>query len=893
MKKIIFFSLIIFLIHKNSFTNVVDIYFEKDKKPVSFAVKELKKVLEEKKFKVNIIDSFSQRKENSLFIVLSTSNLFNLKESLQEESYIIKKIKDRIIFGWGSDETGTMYAGYEIAEQIELMEDVDIFKNIKEKKETPFLKFRAVNIFLHTQALEDRNSWYYNEKFWEDYLNLLSKNRWNVLDIHAMYDIITTDFPNAYLYFIKSEKFPDVGLPEEFSKKNLDMLNRIIKMAKERGIKTSFMSYKTGWEIPAVKLPGKPTDEELAEYTTEVVEKIINLCPDLWMIGFRIGESGKSAEFLKNIYLKGIENAKREINFFTRTWLCRPEEILSIANSYAGRTYIEIKYNGEHLGLPYHAITQPVSVRGGSEPTYSYENYTNYPRNYKIIWQVRANGTHRLFRFWDTEFVRRCVRSFKFADAEGFTIEPYTAYYPWQDFFHNPEIDHNFFKYDFERNYLWYKLWGRLSYNPELPEKIFFKELQKRFKKEAVNVYSAINISSKIIPLIYSYNCLGLDHRHMAPEFETGGTIEEFTSLKPLDGNNMQSIKEYVRFYLGCSEFVNLRVTPLEISNMLEEFAKTSLSKIESAQSLKGNKEYECIKMEIESLYNLANYYSNKIRGAVNLEFFKRTKNYKNLELARNYVNLAISYWEKLSEVGEKHYRPFIDTLRMKTTEFTWRKEGKKLEEDRLILERITEEFFYKTENKIGHLPVIFAEPHKDINIEISIFEEGCIPNLYYRKENTEYKKIRIEKRNGYIFSGEIPGIRKGKIYYYLEIEKENKKVRIPEKGEYKIIVSDDFKKPSVKIKSFELIERKFLRLVVEIKDNEKILLARIKYKPIPSTYSWQKKEMERKGKNIYTVELPLTKEGIMYFIEAIDVNYNATIYPDFLKETPYIVVRE
>jgi hypothetical protein len=673
------------------------------------------------------------------------------------------------------------------------------------------------------------------------------------------------------------------------------MLNKIIKMAKDRGIKTSLMSYKAGWELPNQKLAKQPTDEELSLYTIEMVEKIIKFCPDLWMIGFRIGESGKSAEFLKKIYLKGIENAEREINLFTRTWLCRPEEILSIANSYPERTYIEIKYNGEQLGLPYHAMTQPLNVRGGSEPTYSYENYTNYPRKYKIIWQVRANGTHRLFRFGNTEFVRRTVKSFKFCDGEGFTIEPFTAYYPWTDFFHNPEIDHKYFNYDFERNYLWYQLWGRLSYNPDLEEKIFLKEFEKRFGREAKNIYSAINISSKIIPLIYSYNCLGLDHRHMAPEFETGGTLNDFTSLKVLDVNNMQSIKEYVRFYLTNSEFVNLRLTPFKVAEMLEEFANNSLEKIERAKSLKGNKEYECIKMEIESLYNLSKYYSNKIRGAVHLEFFKRTKNYKNLELAKYYTERAISHWDKLSEVGEKHYKPFIDTLRMKTTEFTWRKEGEKLKEDREILKKIENEFFSNKTPKIGHLPLIFANPDKKIEIEVSILEEGFSPFLYYKKEGEKnYRKIKMNKKNNYLVSFEIPKdkIKKGKIYYYLEIEKDNEKIRIPEKGEYKIIVSNDITQPEIKIKSQEIIDKKIVKILGEIKDNEKILLARIKYKPIPSTETWQKKEMENIGGNLYQVEVPITKEGLLYFIEAIDVNYNAKIYPDFLKETPYIVIK-
>lgn len=875
--------------------------------PVLFGVKELKRVLEDKKIKAVTVYEMSDSKSD-ITIAISDQNIFQAAEFAPpegEESYTLKKLKNNILWGWGRDPVGAMYAAYEIAEQIKMMKGDNIFKNIKEKTEAPFIRFRAVNIFFHTQAFADPDSWYYSEKFWEDYLDVLSKNRWNVLDIHAMYDIVSTGFPNAYLYLLKSEKYPHVGVDAESARKNLEMLNKLIHMAKERGIKTSLMSYKAGWEMSGQKLDKQPSEKELAEYTTEVVEKIIRLCPELWMIGFRVGESGRPAEYLRNIYLEGIKKAGRDINLFTRTWLVPPEQILSIANAYPQKTYIEIKYNGEQLGLPYHAMTTPLSVKGGMEPTYSYERYTNYPRNYKMIWQVRANGTHRLFRFNNVEFIRRAVKSFKFGDGDGFTIEPYTAYYPWTDFFHKPGIGHDYFTYDFERNWFWYGLWGRLSYNPYLSEKTFMYEFEKRFGKDARAVYEAVNIASKIIPLIYSYNCLGMDHRHMAPEFETGGTVEDFTRLIPLDITSMHSIKEFVWFYLNRPEFVNLKLTPFKAANMLDDVADRSTEVLNFIKNLNDSKEFDCIKMEIEALSHLAKYYSNKIRSAVHFEFFKQTNDIGSMVKAKSYSAKAVTEWDKLSEAGEKHYRPFIDTLRMKTREFTWRKEGEKLIADMNIISEWEDKLLGSKELKIGHLPLILAKPERNIPIEATWITDAGAPDLYYKKEGAQdYQKIPLLKKDMFLFASVIPkpSSKTKKIQYYLEAQKNGKTIHLPEKNDYTILMTDDTMPPEIhvrldgteedKIVKMGSFDTKDVKVRVEVKDNKKVSMVIIKYKRLPSTAKWQEKIMDSAGKNLYETELRVSKAGLMYLIQAVDVNYNASLYPDFLNETPYIVIK-
>ena len=103
-------------------------------------------------------------------------------------------------------------------------------------------------------------------------------------------------------------------------------------------------------------------------------------------------------------------------------------------------------------------------------------------------------------------------------------MEPMTAYFPQDNYFINvDELGEPWFRWAFERNWFWYMVWGRMAYDPDTPEDVWVDAFKERFGDAAgEHVYRATALSSKIIPLIYSYHCLGPDHRSMAPEFETG-----------------------------------------------------------------------------------------------------------------------------------------------------------------------------------------------------------------------------------------------------------------------------------------------------------------------------------------------------------------------------------
>ncbi|HOO57139.1 MAG TPA: hypothetical protein PLN69_09970, partial [bacterium] len=194
---------------------------------ISHGAEKLGEALESKKLSVQIGSRSITGDEFTVFLGTPesdwTGDIENALPSVSEkaESYSLAVLKDKnIIIATGSDAVGAMYSAYELAEQVrDIADGKDIPAGLENTTGEPFLEIRAVNPFLHVDALTDPGSWYFKDEFWETYLDLLSESRYNLIDFHAMYDVNTTWFPNAFIFLVKSEKYPDVGLPAEESER--------------------------------------------------------------------------------------------------------------------------------------------------------------------------------------------------------------------------------------------------------------------------------------------------------------------------------------------------------------------------------------------------------------------------------------------------------------------------------------------------------------------------------------------------------------------------------------------------------------------------------------------------------------------------------------------------
>ena len=586
-----------------------------------------------------------------------------------ESFAIVPDLANRQVFIVGRDETGAMYGCFELAERLKLGTPLEQTQPVTQ---SPFLEFRAPNPFLSlpypfTGKYDDW--WFLSEDFWRTWLDMLARARFNWVDLHGMYEIKSTFFPNIYPYFVNSKTFPVAGIDDAQKARNLAMLNRIIALAKERGISLALMSYHASWNGPGtVQAPYQETEENLALYNRECVAELLRQCPDLGMIGFRIGESGRSEGFYGKSYLPGLADYGKPKPLYTRTWLASKDKVMDLGRAYPGKFIIEIKYNGEHFGLPY-------IVSGGRMrqwASYSYQDYCRPPRAYKIVWQNRANGTHRLFRWGNPEWAARAARSYALDCGVGFCVEIPNGYEPFQDTYHrNPDL--KWLKWVVERDWLFYEMLGRASYNPDLTEAPWLLALGERFGKDAAApVLAASRSMSMVVPLIFASHCLGPDSRNMAPEFETGGSISEFAGVQPFDTFAIQPIKEYARGLVSGRR--SARTDPFQIAELLQGSGRDAAVAITDAarKATASKAELADWQADVTCLGYLADYYAEKMRAATYLELWRVTHDNAQWGQAKAHMKAAVDGWRRLSEYGDRQYLPLVDTLRM-GDKFQWK----------------------------------------------------------------------------------------------------------------------------------------------------------------------------------------------------------------------------
>jgi len=601
------------------------------------------------------------------------------------ESFAIARTGNEVAIV-GRDTTGAMYGCLELAERLD-MKGAKALAMPKPIVQSPAVEFRAVNPFITLPYKEnDSNWWFLQDSYWKGYLDQLARARINWVDLHGMYDIKTTGFPNIYPYFITSEKFPGVGVEPAVAKRNLAMLNKVLKMAKARGIKFALMSYSANWNGQGLRKPPYDANEEnLMVYTREVVRKMIEACPDLQMIGFRIGESGKKETFYQGSYIPAIGEAGRPIDMYTRTWGARKPAILEIGKQFPGRFFIEIKYNGEQFGPPY--IVAGGRMKGWRD--YSYQEYYSYPNNYKIIYQLRANGTHRVFPWGNPEMAARANVGSLLGGAVGLCIEPIDAYYPKYDFRHAGHSQNRWYAWQYQRDWFFYQVWGRTGYDPTLGKRddIWVNMFAKRFGKAGSDLYNAMKWASKVIPDAYTSYSFGPDHRNHAPELEWGDNVKAFSKGQPFDKQNIISPQEY------AASLANVRPDPRAswfgmASYLAEEAVKTRQYLAQARGKIaKPTAEYKDLTTELTALSLLGDYYSHKFRAG-NLYAVMQAYMDPALESRiRPELAAAKQAWDALARIGDTHYKPFVDTLRMRTEDFTWTKEAEKFAADTAVLE--------------------------------------------------------------------------------------------------------------------------------------------------------------------------------------------------------------
>jgi len=673
MRKLFPVSIAIYLlIGTIGYAQSVSIGYDNSSIQLNFASKKLKSVLAESGYL--LVDS------NSNYSI----NLQITPDELAKEEFSIKITGKKINIA-GGDGTGIIYATQSIAEDIRNGISIG---DIKEKNEKPRMLFRAVKFdmpwdtYRHSYSLTQHSETCKDLNYWEAFLDMMADNRLNVLTLWNLH---------PYTFLIKPKNFPEASPWNDNEMKEWKRLFKgIFAMAKERGIDTYIMpfnifvtpEFSKAHNVAMDNLEhhhfvNADTSEIIKTYTRECVTQMLEEYPDLSGIGLTLGEGmggmtpQQREDWISETIIEGMRLANRksklihripfsgntgslgatsiEMEKVTRNGIERE----SAMDCFERPVWASMKFNWSHG----HSTSKLIKVHGGK----LYGTYFEpEPNGYKIIWTVR-NEDFFCLRWGVADFIREHINVNGHSYVGGYFIGSET-YIPAKDYFTKQDQAINW-KYAFERQWLFYKLWGRLLYNPDTPDYIFTNEFVRRYGNDAGILYEAFSLAGKTpLRLASSFDCSwdftlysegfsALDAEIKRVEYIS---IDRQINQPPLDTDYV-SIKDFIKKLNSNMNLDEKKITPPILSEMLADDCNKAIALIKELNFSEDNPvKYEIA--DIKAWANLGLFFSERTKAATALETYRKNGNEMNKQNAISYMENALKYWDELINITRPLY---------------------------------------------------------------------------------------------------------------------------------------------------------------------------------------------------------------------------------------------
>jgi len=552
-----------------------------------------------------------------------------------------------------NDARGLMYGLLEAAGQIH---NDGRFTN---RKESPRVAMRGIRVFIHNQDLEQ--SWYYSREYWNDFFATLARDRFNRFNLVFAHQ---TDYlAPPYPFWVDIPEFPGIharGLSAEQRRKNLEMLQFISQDATDHGIDFTLGVWEHNIQDyrkpPMIPMTEGLTRENIGPYSYAALKKVLQLCPAIQSVQMRTNnESGipndQQVDFYRNYVFRAIHDAGRPVILDLRGW-GMASGMLKVASEAGVTARLSSKYWAEDIGRPY----QPAATYAG----YSYLDFLKNSRSYKFYWELWALGSNRLLLWGSPSYVRRAVSTFGLGGGEGFEIDPPLA----QKGFGNAPGTWGIFaagqqrrvswKWEFERYWLFYRLWGRLSYNPQTSESAWMADMTTRFGSAAKDVMNAYESASQVVPEIVAVH-LADPNMYIWPEINPGGLVDSYRGILPSDWQYVASIPEAVHDRL--THFASAKQTPPETAQRFDALAAAIEKGLDQAKPhVKAGPEWLSTEPDLRVLALMARYHAQKQLAAYHLELFDQTADENSLRQARQELETGLAIWRKLAALTDGLY---------------------------------------------------------------------------------------------------------------------------------------------------------------------------------------------------------------------------------------------
>jgi hypothetical protein len=622
---------------------------------------------------------------------------------------------------YGSDARGLMYAALDVADRIVTSSsNSDPFQNVREVQEKPFLAERGVSMYtMHRAYFESR---LFDERYWEKYFDLLTASRINNFVVIFGYENGGFMAP-PYPYFFDVDEFPEVklvGLAPAEQARNTAAFKKMIHIAHERGIAVTAAIwdhiYRGGVQTggipgapngPDEKVPGLVrgvTGENLARYTKAALRRFLQVFPEVDAIQFRMHEeSGLKKEEMIGFWhevFSLIKQAKPDMRLDLRA-KDLPDEVIEDALKQGLAARISTKFWMEQMGLPFHPTH--INLQNQQDRRHGYADLLRYPQRYRVHWQLWSGGTTRLLLWGDPEYVRRFAGAARLYGGTSFEVNEMLATKMLGEPHAETPIEiltpaARYYQYEFERYWHFYRLWGRLTYNPEMPASVWEDEFTTRFGAGAgPHVMKALHLASRVLPRIVAaaYRYSYFPTTRGWAEMKRQDDLPTFSGLEGSDTQQFMTPRDAARNLLTGGE--SAMRWPQETSRWFADLSDAISSEVEQAEEAIGehpNKEFRSSVTDLRILAALARYYSSRLQAAVAYNLYKESRDLQSFDTALDNEKRAIEAWRAIVDTATGVYNDQLPFGAPGYFPRHWREELQRLTTDyeRLLSDRKTAE---------------------------------------------------------------------------------------------------------------------------------------------------------------------------------------------------------
>jgi len=621
------------------------------------------------------------------------------KPKATPQSFRIERDGDQIRV-IGADEAGAMYGGLDIAEAIR----IGTLDSLKSSENKPHIEKRGIKfnipLDLRTPSYTDTSDaaqanipevW--ERDFWIDYLDTMARHRYNVLSLWSLHPfpsmVKVPEFPQVALndvwrtkaklddkFSFSGEGFvrPEMLANHEVVKtitmdEKIEFWRWVMQQAADRGITL----YVFTWNVFTFGADGKhgitdAMDNDVTKaYFRASVREMVKTYPLLGGIGITAGEgmphdmdSKVKEKWLWDTYGEGVRDAlknapKRDFNLIHRFHWTAQSDILNAFKDYPCTFDFSFKYSVAHM----YSITKPTFI----EPLL--EGIAPGMRT----WLTVRNDDIYTFRFGDPAYAREYITNIPPADKiAGFYMGP--DGYCWGREFLDRHPAAGKRPLVMEKQWYSFLMWGRLAYDPSLPDSHFEKLLAARHPTaSSPHLFTALQSASQVMPLITRFFWGDIDLKwfpeacwsHPGRKGGGGGfyTVQQFMEGSAMPGAKVLCIRDWRKNLLERKPMTE--TSPLEIATALEGAAAETFAALEVLRITdKTDPELQKNVTDCACLAHLGRYYAAKIRGACALALFDANSDTFERTSALRQLTGALSHWKNYVTLRDANYVPAL-----------------------------------------------------------------------------------------------------------------------------------------------------------------------------------------------------------------------------------------